>query len=104
MDRYIYYRAPADKADAVQQQVFTMHALITAQTGVCCALKRQAQAHEGMHTWMEVYPGIPENFAELLQKFVAQTDLPSLIVGVRHVDDFMDCDELECAPAASAKR
>ncbi|MBK9573216.1 MAG: DUF4936 family protein [Rhodoferax sp.] len=95
MDRYIYYRAPADKADALRQQVLQMHGRIAAQTGVRCALKRQAQAHEGMHTWMEVYSGIPENFAEHLQELVAQTELLSFIVGIRHVDDFMDCDELE---------
>lgn len=95
MDRYIYYRAPVGKADLLRQRVFQMHELITAQTGVRCDFKRQAQPRDGLHTWMEIYCGIPRDFDERLHRFEVEAELPSLIVGARHVDDFVDCRERE---------
>lgn len=92
MDRYIYYRVPVGNADALRRQVLQMQQRITALTGVHCALKRQPDAREGLHTWMEVYTDTTQDFCAQLQAFVAQADLQSLIVGVRHVDDFIDGD------------
>ncbi len=95
MDRYIYYRAPVNKAAVLKLRVLHMHELISAQTGVRCEFKRQGQSHDGMHTWMEVYYSIPNDFSDQLHALEIQAELSSCTVGVRHVDDFFDCSELD---------
>ena len=95
MDRYIYYRVPVIKAAMLELRVLQMHELITAQTGVRCELKRQRKSPEGMHTWMEVYHSIPDDFSRQLEAYEIASELSSCTVGVRHVDDFFDCGELD---------
>lgn len=95
MDRYIYYRAPLAQATEVQRRVLAMQQQLAQQTGVRCELKRRPVAEGALHTWMEVYHGIPAGFDAALHLAEQQHALETLIVGARHTDDFLNPGEWE---------
>ncbi len=90
MDRYVYYRVPVSQAGVLRQRVLHMHELMQRQTGVQCQLMRRVQRSDETHTWMEVYKDLPADFDAVLQRFELEAGLAELIVGARHVDDFID--------------
>ena len=94
MNRYIYYRVPVEETTRLLQRVRLMFSQIHDQTSVSCELARRAQPEPGFHTWMEIYHNIPDDFAQRLHAFEQEASLASLIVGARHVDDFLPVDEL----------
>jgi hypothetical protein len=89
LNRYIYYRVPEEKTPLLLEQVRLMFRQIQEQTSVSCELARRAQADPGFHTWMEIYYNIPDDFAQRLPAFELAANLACLIVGARHVDDFL---------------
>lgn len=90
MDLYIYYRVPVANADVLQQQVARMQAQLAAHHRVAAALKRRPEATDGMHTWMEVYPSVPDAFEASLAQAVSDAGLDEWIAGVRHTEYFQD--------------
>lgn len=90
MDLYIYYRAACPNEQALQARVAAMQARLAADHGVAAALKRRPEAKDGRHTWMEVYPSVPEGFAACVASAVRDAKLDELIDGERHVEFFMD--------------
>lgn len=90
MDRYIYYRVPADRALALQQCVQKLQQRVLALCGVPGELKRRPGAQDGWHTWMEVYHRLTPEFEACLRQCEQESGLAALIHGARHVDDFLD--------------
>lgn len=94
MDLYIYYRAQAADAALVQGKVTAMQDSLARQYAISTALKRRPAEQDGMHTWMEVYLAVAddaaEDFAAALEVAVAANQLPSLIDGKRHTEQFLD--------------
>jgi hypothetical protein len=68
-----------------------MQKAIAEKYGVVTALKRRPEEKDGRHTWMEVYLAVPDGFDAVLERAVAQADLPALIDGQRHTEIFLDC-------------
>jgi len=93
MDRYVYYRAPVSQVTEVQRRVLAMQQQLVRQTGVRCELKRRPVAEGALHTWMEVYHGVPVGFDAALRQAEQQHALETLIVGARHTDDFLNPTE-----------
>jgi hypothetical protein len=87
---YVYYRAKSDNAAVVQARANAMQAQLARTQGVAGFLKRRPSVKDGYHTWMEVYPAVPDGFAERLQSAVQEAGLPELIEGERHSELFED--------------
>lgn len=85
-DLYIYYQARDSDAAAVQAGVGAMQARLA----VPAQLKRRPETRDGLHTWMEVYPGAADGFAAELAAAVHDSGLAALTVGARHTEVFMD--------------
>lgn len=90
MDLYIYYRVPVGKADLLEQQARELQAGLSLQHQVATKLKRRPEDKDGMHTWMEVYLDVPDNFDIRIQEAVAASGLSDLIDGPRHTEQFLD--------------
>ena len=95
MDLYIYYRAATSAAPALQAQVALLQATLRDRHGICCGLKQRPHAVDGRDTWMEIYLAVPAGFEQTLETALAQTGLPLLIDGHRHIENFLD--RLPCA-------
>jgi hypothetical protein len=95
MELYVYYRVASDDAGQLKMRVLEMQAKLTGQYGVQAGLKRRPREEAGMHTWMEVYLSVPEEFEPVLEQAVHDADLPALIHGARHVEYFVD--SVSCA-------
>ncbi|MFZ6649682.1 DUF4936 family protein [Undibacterium sp. TJN25] len=91
MDCYIYYRAEAQHQQQVGQQAGKLLQLFE-QAGVATELKRRPEAENGMHTWMEVYKGVPQDFEAQMRAALQHTQLLAVIAdgGKRHIEYFMD--------------
>lgn len=91
MDLYIYYRVRVADAEAFQAKIAAMQDNFARQYGIATALKRRPVEQDGMHTWMEVYLGVAEDFAVKLEQAVAADhQLSSFIDGKRHTEYFLD--------------
>lgn len=90
MDLYVYYRVHAADAAVFLTKITELQDNLTREYGVRSALKRRPEEMDGLHTWMEVYLEVAEDFEATLELAVASSDLPSMIVGKRHVEHFLD--------------
>jgi len=90
IDLYVYYKVREIDAAVLAPRVRALQADLAARHGVACALKRRPGTREGLQTWMEVYPGVTEDFAAPLQAAFDEAGLDALIAGPRHAEVFMD--------------
>ncbi len=90
MDLYIYYRVPLADTTLFLAEVSELQDNLAHLYTVRTALKRRPVAQDGMHTWMEVYLDVDEDFPVRLEQAVAASKLPSLIDGKRHTEQFLD--------------
>ncbi len=90
MDLYVYYRVQAADTAVFLTKITQLQDNLAREYGVRTALKRRPEEQDGLHTWMEVYLEVAEGFEAKLEQAVATTALPSMIVGKRHVEYFLD--------------
>ncbi|WP_394777865.1 DUF4936 family protein [Undibacterium sp.] len=92
MDCYIYYRAEAQHQQQVIELAGKLLQLLAQQTGVATELKRRPEAENGLHTWMEVYKNVPQDFDALMKAALQHSALTSLIAdgSTRHSEYFLD--------------
>lgn len=89
-DLYIYYQVKEEHAQALEARVRAMQGKLAASSGVAPQLKRRPEAHEGLQTWMEIYPVVGEGFADQLASAAEAAGLLALTAGARHVEAFTD--------------
>ncbi len=87
-DLYIYYRVRDEHAAQLAPRVRAMQAGLSGSA----QLKRRPGSHEGVQTWMEVYPATADNFHAALAQAVQAADLLALTAGERHTEIFTDLD------------
>ena len=97
IDLYVYYKVRALDAAALAPRVRAMQAALAAEHGVSVQLKRRPQAGDGLQTWMEVYPAVPEAFAAALEQAAASAGLDALTQGPRRAEVFIDLEQTPCA-------
>jgi hypothetical protein len=90
MDLYVYYRVRSDRTGELRAQAGAMQKWLTQEYGIVTGLKRRPEEKDGMQTWMEVYQAVPDGFAVMLERAVAQAGLAALIEGQRHTEYFLD--------------
>ena len=92
MDFYVYYKVAPDAAAALAPRVKQFQQQLAASQGVAIALKRRPGEQNGMQTWMEVYTGVPPEFAAVLDQAAQQSGIAALASGGRHTEIFMDLE------------
>jgi hypothetical protein len=90
VDLYVYYKVPEQHAARLEPQVRAMQAGLGAAHATAPLLKRRPEARDGMQTWMEVYPGVDDSFADELARAANAAGLADMIAGPRHAEVFMD--------------
>jgi hypothetical protein len=90
IDLYVYYKVSALDADALAPRIRALQAALAAGHGVTSQLKRRPDDKDGMQTWMEVYPGVPEAFAGELEAAAHAAGIDGLIAGPRRAEVFVD--------------
>ncbi|SFV13056.1 DUF4936 family protein [Pseudoduganella namucuonensis] len=95
MDLYIYYQVREADTAALHGAVTAMQAGLAANHSVAPQLKRRPQAQDGLQTWMEVYPAVPDGFDAALAAAVLRSGLSPLTAGPRHTEAFTDL--ISCA-------
>lgn len=90
MDLYVYYRVQVANAAVFLTKITEMQDNLRREYGIRTALKRRPEEQDGLHTWMEVYLEVAEDFEAKLEQAVANSELPAMIAGKRHVEHFLD--------------
>jgi hypothetical protein len=99
IDLYVYYKVRKGDAAALAPRVRAMQAALAARHGADHQLKRRPDDKDGLQTWMEVYPGVADGFADELARAAAQAGLDALTSGPRRSEVFVDLP-LEASPCA----
>ena len=86
IDLYVYYKVRDGDAASLAPRVRAMQA----QLGSPAQLKRRPEAREGLQTWMEVYPAVPEGFDAALERAAVDAGLQQFIQGPRRSEIFTD--------------
>lgn len=90
IDLYVYYKVRELDGAALAPRVRAMQAELAGSHGVAVQLKRRPESRDGMQTWMEVYPGVADSFAGILESAAARAGLDALIAGPRRAEVFVD--------------
>lgn len=89
-DLYIYYQVREDGASALLPLVAALQSELAARYTLAPQLKRRPQAKNGLQTWMEVYPAVPDGFETALATAVERSGILPLLAGPRHTEVFTD--------------
>ena len=87
-DIYVYYRVRSDLAALMLPHVREMQERLREVYGVDALLKRRPEEKDGVQTWMEIYPSVPDDFLGALEQAAIDAHLP--IDGGRHIEIFVD--------------
>jgi len=92
VDLYIYYKVRDAHAPSLAPRVHAMQAGLAARHGLAPRLMRRPGSHDGLQTWMEIYPGVASGgpFAPALAAALAEAGVAQWIEGSRHEEVFMD--------------
>ena len=99
IDLYVYYKVRELDAAALAPRVRAMQAALATRHGAANQLKRRPASQDGLQTWMEVYPGVPDGFADALAHAAADAGLGTLTSGPRRSEVFVDLtpEPIPCA-------
>ncbi|QOY92458.1 DUF4936 family protein [Massilia sp. UMI-21] len=86
IDLYVYYKVRDGDAAHLAARVRAMQA----QLRLPAQLKRRPEAREGLQTWMEVYPSVPDGFERLVEQAALEAGLAEHIAGPRRSEVFTD--------------
>lgn len=86
IDLYVYYKVRELDAAALVPRVRALQDSV----GVASQLKRRPDVRDGLQTWMEVYPGVDDDFPARLDAAARTAGFEGLIEGPRCAEIFMD--------------
>jgi hypothetical protein len=98
-DLYVYYKVRESEAAVLAPRVRAMQAALATSHGVAVQLKRRPGSKDGLQTWMEVYPGVPDSFPDALARAALEAGLDALPDGPRRTELFVDLNP-ELSPCA----
>ena len=88
IDLYVYYKVREEHAERLASLVIAFQA--TMREAGAARLLRRPESKDGLQTWMEVYPEVPEDFADALETAAALAGFEGLIEGPRRVEVFVE--------------
>lgn len=89
IDLYVYYKVRDGDAAHLAPRVRAMQARL-ASGRIAPQLKRRPEARDGLQTWMEVYPSVPDGFEAIVERAAAEAGLAAIIQGSRRSEVFID--------------
>ena len=87
IDLYVYYKVRTEDAARLEPLVRGLQARIASRGA---QLKRRPGNRDGLQTWMEVYPEVPDAFPAILEAAAAGAGFDALIVGPRRAEVFVE--------------
>jgi len=96
VDLYVYYKVREHDAARLAPLVRAMQQRLADGEGVQVQLKRRPDAKDGLQTWMEVYPGVGDGFAAVLERAADAAGLHAIIEGPRRSEVFTDLTPCAC--------
>ena len=90
MDIYIYYTVAESDVAAARQRVTALQVRLASEYDIAAQLKRRSEQQGRSQTWMEIYPNVPINFAQVIEHAAAEEGITALIQGTRQVECFAD--------------
>ena len=90
IDLYVYYKVRSVDAARLAPLVRAMQEGLATQEGVRGQLKRRPEEKDGLQTWMEIYPDVADEFADLLARAALKAGFEGLIEGPPRVKIFTD--------------
>lgn len=87
MDCYIYYKAASEHAQQVQSCFARLQSNLL-NLAIAPRLQRRPQASNSLHTWMEIYQDIPENFEPILAVAVSASGILDVLASDRRLEYF----------------
>ena len=88
IDLYVYYKVRDEHAAKLAPLVCALQARVI-QPGAARLLRRP-ESLDGLQTWMEVYPDVPESFVAELEAAASNAALEGLVHGTRRVEVFTE--------------
>jgi len=89
IDLYVYYKVRTSEAASLAPRVRAMQAGLGGPA-VKPQLKCRPDARDGLHTWMEVYPSVPDGFPAIVDQAAREAGLDTVIEGPRRSEVFTD--------------
>ena len=90
VDFYVYYKVRSTDAVRLAPLVHAMGHQLAQDAGVQVQLKRRPEDKDGLQTWMEVYPGVTDDFGATLAQAVTAAGIDGLLAGPRRLEIFTD--------------
>ena len=90
VDFYVYYKVRSADAARLAPLVHAMGRRLAQDAGVQVQLKRRPEDKDGLQTWMEVYPGVSDEFDTTLARAVGDAGIGALLAGPRRLEIFTD--------------
>ncbi len=88
MDCYVYYKASvSDEQEIIACFQRLRHSL--EKLGLAPVLQRRPESKNSMHTWMETYTEIPNDFDVIIGSCVIASGLMNFVIGDRHAERFI---------------
>ncbi|MDB5745316.1 MAG: hypothetical protein JWP72_164 [Massilia sp.] len=87
IDLYVYYKVRIEDAARLEPLVRSLQARVGPGGA---RLMRRPGSRDGLQTWMEVYPDVPESFAAGLEAAALDAGLDALIAGPRRAEVFVE--------------
>lgn len=89
---YVYFTLHQTEVDDALVRWWHWLDVVEDATGVSGTLMRRPGDDNGVQTWMEVYPDIPDAFVAALDGLWAGSGLQHFVVSGRHAESFIDLD------------
>lgn len=90
VDLYVYYKVREQDAAVLEPRVRALQSSVCARWNIQAQLKRRPETRDGLQTWMEVYPAVPDAFQAALEDAVREAGMDALLAGPRRAEVFMD--------------
>ncbi|MFC5512523.1 DUF4936 family protein [Massilia jejuensis] len=88
VDLYVYYKVRDENAARLAPLVRALQSRVI-EAGAARLLRRPGGG-DGVQTWMEVYPAVPERFADALAAAAGSAGFEGLVEGPRRVEVFVE--------------
>ena len=90
MDIYLYYTIREADAANARARVDALQRRLAADYNITTGLRRRPETHDGLQTWMEIYPEVPQGFDSVIEQIAAEEGVTALTTNGRHVEYFME--------------
>ena len=90
MDIYLYYTIRESDAAIARARVAALQHRLGTSYDITPALRRRPETRDGLQTWMEIYPNVPDHFDRVIEQIAAEEGASELATNGRHVEYFME--------------